>query len=75
MSRSAHTKAHCTAMDPVTTGGESPILSGEGRAEIVASLKAAEARIAGGQYVEHDSTTFVDRLMRIRAAAIRNASS
>ena len=47
----------------------------EERAAMTASLKAAEARIAAGQYVEHDSTTFVDRLMHVRATAIRNASS
>ena len=59
-------------MAPVTTMEEAPILSGKERAEMIASLKAAEARIAAGEYVEHDPDTFVDRLMDIRAAAIRN---
>ena len=62
-------------MVPVTTMEELPILSEEERAEMVASLKAAEARIAAGQYVEHDSTTFVDRLMDVRADAIRNKTA
>ena len=47
----------------------------EERTRMVASLKAAEARIAAGQYVEHDAMTFVDRLMKIRAIAIRNSTS
>ena len=34
---------------------------------MLASLKAAEARIAAGQCVEHDPDTFVDRLMEVRA--------
>jgi len=51
---------------------EGPILSEEERADMMASLKAAEDRIAAGQYVEHDPNTFVDRLMELRADAIRN---
>jgi len=50
---------------------ELPILSEEERAEMLASLKAAEARIAAGQCAEHDPDAFVDRLMDVRAAAIR----
>ena len=50
---------------------ELPILSEEERAEMLASLKAAEARLAAGQCVEHDPDTFVDRLMKVRASAIR----
>jgi hypothetical protein len=50
---------------------ELPILSEEERAEMLASLKAAEARIAAGQCAEHDPGAFVDRLMKVRAAAIR----
>ena len=72
MTQAAHTKSHRTAMVPVTTMEELPILSDDERAEMVASLKAAEARIAAGEYVEHDSTTFVGRLMSVRADAIRN---
>ena len=51
------------------------LLSEEERAEMVASLKDAEARIAAGQYVEHDAETFVDRLMDVRASAIRNKNA
>jgi hypothetical protein len=72
MTTTANRKAQRTAMVPVTTMEEVPIPSEEERTEMVASLKAAEARIAAGQYVEHDPDTFVDRLMEIRAAAIRN---
>jgi hypothetical protein len=75
MTQAAHTKTRRTAMVPVTTMEELPILSEEERSEMVASLKAAEARIASGQYVEHDSTTFVDRLMNVRADAIRNKTA
>ena len=59
-------------MVAVTTMEEAPILSEKERAEMIASLKAAEARIAAGQYVEHDPETFVERLMEVRAAVIRN---
>ena len=59
-------------MVPVRNAEEAPILTEEERADMIASLKAAEARIAAGQYVEHDAGTFVDRLMDVRAAAIRN---
>ena len=59
-------------MVPVTTMEEVAILSEEERAEMVASLKAAEDRIAAGQYLDHDPDTFVDRLMAIRAVVIRN---
>jgi hypothetical protein len=59
-------------MVPVTTMEEVPILSEEERADMIASLEAAEARIAAGRYVEHDPDKFVDRLMEIRAAAISN---
>ena len=52
-----------------------PILTQEARAELLASLQAAEARIAAGEYVEHDSRTFVDRLMNVRAEAIRNKTA
>jgi hypothetical protein len=54
---------------------ELPILSDDERAEMIASLKAAEARIASGEYVEHDSSTFVDHLMSVRAAALRNKNA
>jgi hypothetical protein len=65
-------KARRTAMVPVTTMEEVLILSEEERADMVAVLKDAEARVASGEFVEHDHDTFVDRLMEVRASAIRN---
>jgi hypothetical protein len=72
MTTTAEKMARRTAMVPVTTMEEAPILSDGERAVMIASLKAAEARIAAGEYVEHDPNTFADRLMDIRADAIRN---
>jgi hypothetical protein len=72
MTTTVNGKARRTAMVPVTTMEEAPILSEEERSELIASLKAAEDRIAAGHYVEHDPDTFVDRLLEIRAEAIRN---
>ena len=71
MSTTADNKARRTTMMPVTTMEEVPIVSDTERAEMLASLKAAEARIAAGQYVEHEPNTFVGRMMGIRAAALR----
>lgn len=65
-------KGRRIAMVPVTTMEELPIPSDEDRADMIASLKAAEARIAAGQYVKHDPDKFVDRLMGIRASTIRS---
>jgi hypothetical protein len=61
-----------TTMVPVTTMEEMPLLSEAERADMIASLKAAEAEIAAGHFVEHDSSTFVDRMMALREAAIRS---
>jgi hypothetical protein len=72
MKTTENKKARRTAMVPVTTMEEVLILSEEERAEMVAVLKDAEARVASGKYVEHDPDTFVDRLMEVRASAIRN---
>jgi len=72
MTPTSDKKAQRTAMVPVTTMEELSILSEEERADLVASLKAAEARIAAGEYVKHDPATFVDRLMKTRASAIRS---
>jgi hypothetical protein len=58
-------------MVPVTTMEEAPILSEEERADMVAVLKDAEARVACGESVEHDPDTFVDHMMEVRASAIR----
>jgi hypothetical protein len=72
MTSTVNRKARRTAMVPVTTMEEVPILSEKERADMIVSLEAAEARIAAGQYVEHDPDTFVNHLMEIRAAAISN---
>ena len=71
MSTTANHKMRRTTMMPVTTMEEVPVVSDTERDDMIASLKAAEARIAAGQYVEHDPDTFVERLMDIRAAALR----
>ena len=60
-----------TTRIPVTTMEEVPILSEAERAELVASLEKARAEIAAGDCVEHDSATFVDHLMSVRAEALR----
>jgi hypothetical protein len=57
-------------MMPVTTMEEVPIPSDDERAEMLASLKAAEERVAAGEYVVHNPETFVDEMMAIRAAAV-----
>ncbi|MGO4869783.1 MAG: hypothetical protein ACLPGW_04110 [Roseiarcus sp.] len=74
MRTTADKKARRTAMFPITSAEEAPILSEEERAEMLASLTAAEARIAAGQCVEHNPDTFVDRLMDVRASAMRNGN-
>jgi len=71
-SPAADKTARRTAMVSVTTMEELPILFDEERAEMLASLKAAEARIAAGQYVKHDRESFVKRMLDVRAAAMRN---
>jgi hypothetical protein len=62
-------------MMPVTTMEEVPIPSDEERAEMLASLKAAEEHIAAGEYVVHNPETFVDEMMTIRAAALASTRS
>ena len=59
-------------MIPVTTMEEVPILSESERDEMIASLKAAEARIAAGQFVTYDAQAFHDRFVGVYQAA-RNA--
>jgi hypothetical protein len=50
-------------MVPVTTMEEIPVLSGEERAKLAASLKEAEARIKAGKGIDYDPTKFRDRLV------------
>jgi hypothetical protein len=65
-------KPHLTAMVPVTTMEELPLLTEAERADMLASLKEAEAGVEAGQYVEHDPKTFVDHLLAIRNTARRS---
>ena len=67
MTRAAHTES-----DRIAMVSAAPM---EERTRMLASLKAAEARIEGGQYLEHDATTFVDRLMKLRAATTRDKTA
>jgi hypothetical protein len=54
-----------TTMVPVTTMEEIPVLSDRERAELTASLKAAEARIKAGKAIDYDPKTFKHRLIDI----------
>ena len=64
-------KSRQTTMVPVTTMEEIPVLSETERAELLASLKEAEKRVAAGEAVEFDPKTFKDRLLGIYRAAKR----
>ena len=44
---------------------EVPVLSGKERAELLNSLKQAEARVRSGKAIDYDPKTFKDRLVRI----------
>ena len=61
----AKAKGRRTTTVPVTTMEEIPILSEKERAELLASLRAAEARIKAGKATEYDSRTFKRRLLQI----------
>lgn len=54
-----------TTMVPVTTMEEIPVLSDQERAELLTSLKEAEARVAAGEAADYDPTNFKDRLIDI----------
>lgn len=58
-----------TAMMPVTTMEEVPVLDEQARAEFVATLKAAEADIAAGRFAAHEPATFVETMLAVRNAA------
>jgi hypothetical protein len=58
-------KRRRTTMVPVTTMEEIPVLSEQERAELTASLRAAEARIKAGQAIDYDPKTFKDRLISL----------
>ncbi len=69
MSQTVDKKPLRTAMMPVTTMEEVPILSEEERAELIASLKEAEAQIAAGEFTVFDPTTFQEWLLSVYRAA------
>jgi hypothetical protein len=50
---------------PVTTMEEIPILSAQERAELLDSLKKAQARVRAGKGLDYDPDTFKDRLIDI----------
>jgi hypothetical protein len=50
----APAKRRRTALVPVTTMEEIPVLTEEERHELLARLEAAEARIKAGDYIEYD---------------------
>jgi hypothetical protein len=58
-------KRRRTTMVPVTTMEEIPVLSDRERAELTASLKAAEARVKAGKAIDYDPKTFKQRLIDI----------
>lgn len=61
-------KRRRTTMVPVTTLEEVPVLDEDERAELLASLKEAEAEIKAGRGIEYDRKTFRERLLRIYRA-------
>ena len=69
MSTTAERKMRRTTMMPVTTMEEVPVLTDAERAEMLASLKKAEAQIAAGQSVRYDPGTFRARLIANYRAA------
>ena len=50
---------------------ELPVISDADRDALIASLKEGQARIAAGEYSVHNPGTFVERLVEVRAAALR----
>jgi len=61
----AKDKGRRTTMVPVTTMEEIPVLSDNERADLLKSLKAAEARVKSGKAVDYDPNTFKKRLVHI----------
>jgi hypothetical protein len=64
-------KRRRTTMVPVTTMEEMPVLNDVERAELLASLKQAEAEIEAGEAIDYDPKTFKDRLLGIYRRAKR----
>jgi hypothetical protein len=69
MSTTADKTKPATIMVPVMTMEEVPILSEEERAELIASLKEAEAEIAAGKGVPFNPETFRDEMLTLYRAA------
>jgi len=67
----AKQKRRRTTTVPVTTMEEIPVLSEKERAELLNSLKQAEARVRFGKAIDYDPKTFKDRLVRIYRGAKR----
>jgi len=67
----AKDKRRRTTSVPVTTMEEIPVLSETERADLVASLKEAEARIKAGKGIDYDPKTFKKRLVDIYRGAKR----
>jgi hypothetical protein len=62
-------KPRATTWIPVTTMEEMPLLNEEERAELIASLKEAEAEIAAGNYVVLESSMFANDMLALRTMA------
>jgi hypothetical protein len=67
----AKDKRRRTTSVPVTTMEEIPVLSETERADLVASLKEAEARIKAGEGIDYHPKTFKKRLVDIYRRAKR----
>jgi hypothetical protein len=67
----AKDKRRRTTMVPVTTMEEIPVLSARERAELLASLEAAESRVKTGKAIDYDPKKFKDRLIGIYRARKR----
>ena len=64
-------KRRRTTTVPVTTMEEIPILGERERAELLASLKEAEAQVKVGDFAEYDPKKLKDRMLRIYRAKKR----
>ena len=64
-------KGRRTTTVPVTTMEEIPVLGERERAELLASLKEAEAQIKAGDFTEYDPKTLKDRMLRLYRAKKR----
>jgi hypothetical protein len=61
----ARDKGRRTTTVPVTTMEEIPVLTDRERADLLKSLKAAEARVKAGKGTDYDPKTFKKRLLQI----------